>query len=77
VAYSDVSDLKNDGYFQNRVTACLAMEGQTSPESVLLQVIWPVAAAPGFGDAYASGGQDTITDAQILSAVQAALGQAT
>lgn len=32
---------------------------------------WIVASQPGFGDAYASGGSESITDGQLLSAVQA------
>lgn len=31
---------------------------------------WPLAVQPGFGDAYAAGGSDTITDPQLLAAVQ-------
>jgi hypothetical protein len=32
---------------------------------------WVVAAQPGFGDAFASGGSTAITDPMLLSAVQA------
>lgn len=32
---------------------------------------WLVAAAPGFGDAFAGGGSEAITDQMLLSAVQA------
>jgi hypothetical protein len=83
MSYSDVSDLKNDPSFQNRVTAACASEGEENPEAVMPQIIWSVAASPGFGDAWASAvaggvpdpGRDpaVITDAQILSAVQPAL----
>lgn len=85
MAYWDVSLLAADGEFQNRVAACYATETPIGtgdqPMSWAAEHAWDVAAAPGFGDAYASAiaagvpnpGRDpaVISDAQILSAVQA------
>jgi hypothetical protein len=73
MTYEDNSNLRSDTAFQSRVTACCATEGVQLPEAIMTQIIWPVACAPGFGEAFAAGGQGSITDPQILSAVQPAL----
>jgi hypothetical protein len=91
MAYFDVFSLTQDLDFFARVAACYATEtvdapNGANPNAWAGEHIWDVAAAPGFGDAYASAvaggvpnpGRDpsVISDAQILSAVQAILGGA-
>jgi len=85
MAFSDQALLSVDPDFLARVSACVAAElggpGETPPTTWAANNIWLVAAAPGFGDAYASAiaggiprpGNDpaVISDAQILAAVQA------
>lgn len=85
MAYSDQALLSQDSDFLVRLAACGAVE-VTLPDGVQPTMwaadhIWLIAAAPGFADAYASAlasgvarpGNDpaVISDAQILSAVQA------
>jgi hypothetical protein len=48
----------------------LAREVITNPGAALW-FTWIVASSPGFGDAYADGGQEAIDDGMLLSAVQA------
>ncbi len=88
MAYWDVASLVADSDFALRTTAAYATEtpgaGGEDPPSWQAAHAWDVAAAPGFGDAYASAlasgvprpGKDpaVISDPQILSAVQAILG---
>jgi hypothetical protein len=86
MAYSDVAALAVDQDFSLRTQACYATEpGSDStgdgPATWQAEHAWSMAAAPGFGDAYASAvesgiprpGNDpaVISDAQILGAVQA------
>jgi hypothetical protein len=76
MAYLDVSHLVADADFNARVAACYATEtlnvdGATDPASWAAVHAWEIAAQPGFGDAYAGGGSEAISDAQILTAVQA------
>lgn len=87
MAYSDQALLSNDQDFITRLAAAAAVElapwpaGQPGPPQWAYEHVWEIAAAPGFADAYASalaGGverpgndQSVISDAQILSAVQA------
>jgi len=85
MGYFEVSQLAADTDFLNRVAACYAAEtplGEgVEPPLWATEHSWDMASAPGFGDAYASavaGGIErpganpsVITDAQILSAVQA------
>lgn len=86
MGYYDVSALASDGDFTQRTMACYAIEtasvaDATNPSAWWSEHNWEMAAAPGFGDAYASAvagevpnpGRDpsVISDAQILSAVQA------
>jgi len=85
MAFSDQALLSQDFDFTMRVAACGATEGLPAageqPTTWAVNNVWMIAAAPGFADAYASAlaagvprpGNDpaVISDAQILSAVQA------
>lgn len=85
MAYFDQALLSKDQDFIERVGACAAVEidmgGTMQPLAWASDHVWEIAAAPGFADAYASAiaanvpnpGRDpaVISDAQILSAVQA------
>jgi hypothetical protein len=86
MAYYDVALLSQDADFSQRVAACYATETTGNPEAAYPMTWaadhqWQIAAAPGFGDAYASAiaggvpnpGRDpaVIGDDQILAAVQA------
>ena len=80
MAYSDVAALTLDYDFSQRVSACAATEIQANPTPWVIENLWMVASAPGFGDAYASAlaanverpgnDQSVISDPMILSAVQ-------
>jgi hypothetical protein len=86
VSYSSQAALSGDTDFINRVSASAAVEvpQPEHPVTWAREHIWRIAAAPGFADAYESAlvagvprpGNDpsVISDAQILSAVQAELG---
>jgi len=81
MAYSDIAALSADNDFIMRTRACAATESIADPVQWSTDHQWPMAATPGFGDMYASavaGGiprpgneQAVISDADILSAVQA------
>jgi len=87
MGYSDVAALNADQDFVQRTIAAYAEEtlDSTSADPAIWQRnnSWKMAAQPGFGDAYASAiagsverpGNDpaVISDAQILSAVQAVM----
>jgi len=91
MAYFDVATLSRDTDFLSRIAACYATETPLGdpeaipPDQWSTEHGWDVAAAPGFGDAYASAiasgvenpGRDpaVISDAQILAAVQAIMAQ--
>lgn len=85
MAYFDISRLRQDTEFLDRVAACYSVEtplGEASEDPIVwaTQHAWDVASAPGFGDAYgyaiAAGNEhpgsdpSVIDDAQILAAVQ-------
>ena len=80
MAYSDIALLSSDNDFILRTAACASTEGELDPTQWAHDHQWQMAAAPGFGDAYATAilngiarpGNDpsVISDAQILSAVQ-------
>lgn len=85
MAYSDVALLRADTQFLARIAASYATETAlgtgSDPDAWANSHGWDAAASPGFGDAYATAlangvpnpGNDpaVISDAQILSAVQA------
>ena len=85
MAYADQVLLSRDLDFTDRVGASAAVEldpvNGYPPDAWARNNVWWIAAAPGFADAYASAlaggverpGNDpaVISDAQILSAVQA------
>jgi len=84
VSLFDQSMLARDGDFNLRLAACVSNEDHTvNPLQWAGEHQWQIAAAPGFADAYSSAlagdvenpGRDpaVISDAQILSAVQAEL----
>lgn len=59
MAYTDVALLAADYDFQQRVSACVAIEtlddtGAVNPPAWAAEHAWQMAAQPGFGDAYAS-----------------------
>lgn len=83
MTYQDVSNLTADVAFNARLSAALTQEslGKTDELSNQLlenQPYWgasifgpAVAASPGLGDKYATGGSEAVEDGDILSAVQA------
>jgi hypothetical protein len=86
MAYYDLAQLADDDDFKDRIGAAAQTEGRIGPGSGAVEQWvadhrWELAASPGFADAYASAiagyvpnpGRDpsVISDAQILSAVQA------
>ena len=82
MSFSTINLCANDPSFQGRVTACAAAEGAADPNAEMYaRLRWPVAAASDIEAAYASalaadnpdpgGDESVITDAMILSAVQA------
>ena len=83
MSYATIYQCANDSAFVERVTACCAQESDAPPAQTATEVLWPVAAASDVEAAYASalaadnpdpGGDETvITDAMILSHVQANL----
>lgn len=83
MSFDTVADVSESGSLRRRVTACAAQEGETDPETWAWQTRWQWAAAPGWGDAFASAeaagnpdpGADeaVITDAMILGQVQTML----
>jgi len=82
MAYQDLADLAIDQEFKLRLGACLSSESMLkvndsladlclrTPASGADMFMPLVAAAPGFADKYAEGGQMSITDGDVLSAVQ-------
>ena len=89
--YASQAALSKDTDFISRIAACAAVEApkDRSPLEWAHQNVWWVAAAPGFADSYEYAlnsdppverpGNDpaVITDAQILSAVQAVIAEGT
>jgi hypothetical protein len=81
MGYWEQSQLAIDADFAARVIACSSTEGFDDPEGWAWRHRYDLAASPGFADAYSSAiagdvanpGRDpaVISDAQILSAVQA------
>lgn len=81
MSYNSTADVSESGSLTRRITACAAQEGEDAPDAWAYQNRWVWAAAPGWGDAFASaqaGGnpdpgksEDVITDGMILTQVQA------
>lgn len=81
MSFASIADVSESGSLRRRVAACAAQEGEADPEGWAYTTRWQWAAAPGWGDAFASaeaGGnpdpgaaEDVITDAMILTQVQA------
>ena len=88
MSYADVAALDADEAWRTRVGACCFEQAQifvndgrpdiaTLATTVLLGDVPEtlrkyISYAPGFADTYATGGQEAITDGQLLSATQAA-----
>lgn len=82
MSYTEMADLAADAQFKRRLGMCLASESTLKvddplADSILRGVAWGVdmfmpwiATAPSFADKYEAGGQENITDADILAAVQ-------
>ena len=83
MTFADNAALAQDGEFTWRLGAALGIEalagsdeladtilGQPTTTSAFL-FMPAVSSAPGFGDKYATGGQESITDGDITAAVQA------
>jgi hypothetical protein len=84
MTYADTAALAADPDYGSRLAACVVTESLGKPDDALadavlrngpgyaVNVFGPtVASAPGFGDKYATGGAAAVTDADLLSAVQA------
>jgi hypothetical protein len=81
MSYYDVASMSADLDLTSRVAACAAQESIPDPREWAADNMLTVAASPGWGDSWASAvasgneapGRDAavITDASILSAVQA------
>ena len=83
MSYQDAAELARDSIFGMRLAAALAKEAVGKPSDYLVDQILRVpdvgaayfmpfiASAPGFDEAYGSGGQGLIDDGQLLSAIQA------
>lgn len=83
MSYADEADLGTDAEFTRRLTAAITDESRSKIDDPLAAYVMRapaagaaifmpfVSTAPGFGDKYATGGQTSITDADILSSVQA------
>lgn len=84
MSYADEAALSMDSAFTARLAACLSHEAQLrAPDEFAAQVVRApftaagqtfmpfISTAPGFGDAYQTGGQDAIDDGMLLSSVQA------
>jgi len=84
MAYQDVYNLGTDPLFRNRLVATLTTESATktndpladqalrNPDGTAVWFMPFISSAPGFGDQYATGGQEAIDDGELLSATQAA-----
>lgn len=84
MSYADEAALALDDEFSGRLSACLCGEAKTKPDDPIANTIlrYPpngvsmfmpfISTAPGFGDAYGAGqDQSAIDDGMLLSAVQA------
>ena len=84
MSYASAAGLSADPEYLDRVAFCALSEATGKPSDPFTdqlmvngphyaaQVFGPsIATAPGFADKYAAGGQQAITDGDLLSAVQA------
>lgn len=82
MSYDDISRLMADQAFLARLSAGVVQESKAKNDWVATQALRSpqtggtmfspfVSTEPGFSDAYAEGGQESITDGQMLSAIQA------
>lgn len=83
MTYQDQAALAIDPIFAQRLQSALTTEGRVNVADPLSKLVMNSAAhgqavfmpfissAPTFADKYATGGQESITDGDILSAVQA------
>lgn len=81
MSYKTQAKMADDAELRSRITACVATEGDTEPVRWAFENKWLISAQPGWDAAYAYAiaagnthpGDDegVITDAMILSAVQA------
>lgn len=86
MSYATIATIYRDSNINSRITACVASEGiSKTPEQWVAERNWALAAQPGWAEAWESSlaahpetpdylpGADAavITDAMILSAVQA------
>jgi hypothetical protein len=82
MTYQAQADLSQDEAFAERLGAALTTEGRARTDYVARVVMtYPpqgvqwfmpfISSAPGFADKFATGGQESITDGDLLSAVQA------
>jgi hypothetical protein len=84
MSYQDVYNLGTDPQFRNRLAATLTTESVVktndpladqalrNPDATSTWFMPFISSAPGFADKYANTGQESILDAEMLSAVQAA-----
>ena len=83
MSYENQAALSADGDFNRRLSAALTTEGRgkvsdplgklimNSPQQGVTVFMPFISSAPGFADKYGTGGQESITDGDLLSAVQA------
>lgn len=80
MSFLSVASIRQDAWLRARISACAATEGVTYPEDWVSRHSWELAAQPGWAAAWEASTSDTpgtdpeaITDAMILTAVQAIL----
>lgn len=81
MSYISVANMAEDTALRRRITACVATQDESEPETWAMVHRWELAAQPGWAEKWdaaqagdiANPGADpsVITDADILSAVQA------
>lgn len=85
MSYNSIAEMAQSDSLIRRITACAAKENKPNPTIWAREQAWPLAASPGWAEAwdYVKGTMtvndnhdigerdDVITDAMILSAVQA------
>jgi hypothetical protein len=83
VSFADTAALGADPDYQARLSACVFTEALGKADDSFADTVikggppWAVsvfgptvASAPGLGEKYATGGQEAVTDGDLLSAVQ-------